>query len=63
MKFDQLTKQQQDKVMKQVKKDYPSAFKKLTKASLNDKKYQKWLQDQAVQAVTNEMFNQQEEVA
>lgn len=63
MKFDQLTKQQQDKVMKQVKKEYPSIFVKGVFKTANDKQYQKWLKDRAIQAVTNEMFNQQEEVA
>lgn len=63
MKFDQLTKQQQDKVMKQVKKEYLSIFVKGVFKTANDKQYQKWLKDRAIQAVTNEMFNQQEEVA
>lgn len=63
MKFDQLSKEQQTKVIQQAKKDYPSAFKKLIKASLNDKQYQKWLQEQAIKATVNEMYNQQQEVA
>lgn len=63
MKFDQLTKQQQNKVMQQAKKDYPTAFVKKANASLNDKKYQKWLQEEAIQAVTDEMYNKEEEVA
>ena len=63
MKFDQLSKQDQAKVMIQAKKDYPSAFKKTKHNSLNGKQYQKWLQDQAIKATTNEMFNNQYEVA
>lgn len=63
MTFNSLPKEEQDKVIKQAKIDYPSAFKKLTKASLNDKQYQKWLQEQAIKATVNEMYNQQQEVA
>lgn len=63
MKFDQLSKEQQAKVMIQAKKDYPSAFKKLVKPSLNGKQYQKWLQDQAIKTTVNEMFNSETEVA
>ena len=63
MQYNQLTKEQQDKVMIQAKKDYPSAFKKTKHNSLNGKQYQKWLQDQAIKATTNEMFNGETEVA
>lgn len=63
MQYNQLTKEQQDKVMIQAKKDYPSAFKKTKPDSLNGKQYQKWLQDQAIKATTNEMFNGETEVA
>ena len=63
MKFAELSKEDQAKVMIQAKKDYPSAFKKTKHDSLNGKQYQKWLQDQAIKATTNEMFNNQTEVA
>lgn len=63
MKYAQLSKEQQAKVMIQAKKDYPSAFKKTKHNSLNGKQYQKWLQDQAIKTTTNEMFNNQYEVA
>lgn len=63
MQFKDLPLTEQAKVIKQAKIDYPSAFKKLTKASLNDKQYQKWLQEQAIKRTVNEMYNQQQEVA
>lgn len=63
MTFDQLTKEQQAKVMIQAKKDYPSAFSKNKPSTLNGKQYQKWLQDQAIKRTVDEMYNQQEEVA
>ena len=63
MTFDQLSKEDQAKVMIQAKKDYPSAFRKDKSMTLNSKQYKKWLQDQAIKATVNEMFNEQEEVA
>ena len=63
MKFDQLSKEQQAKVMIQAKKDYPSAFSKTKANTLNGKQYQKWLQDEAIKATVNEMYNNQHEVA
>lgn len=49
--------------MIQAKKDYPSAFSKDKSMALNSKQYKKWLQDQAIKATVNEMFNGETEVA
>ena len=63
MKFEDLSIPNQNKVMAKAKVDYPSAFKKTKPDSLNGKQYQKWLQEQAIKATTNEMFNSETEVA
>jgi hypothetical protein len=63
MKFEDLNAIEQTKVLNQAKIDYPNAFKKLFKPSLNDKEYQKWLQKKAITATVNEMYNKEEEVA
>jgi hypothetical protein len=63
MKFEDLSVNEQAKVLNQAKIDYPNAFKKLFKPQLKDKEYQKWLQQQAIKATVNEMYNQEEEVA
>lgn len=63
MKYAELSKTEQVKVRNQAKIDYPNAFKKLFKPDLKAKEYQKWLQQQAIKATVDELYNQEEEVA
>ncbi len=55
MKFDDLSIPNQNKVIAKAKVDYPSAFKKQKRQTLDQKQYQLWLRKTALQSTIDEM--------